>query len=118
MVLLLSINTALSAFRTPRILDLINRIEIVHDPDLDAGGAAKRHAVIALAEREDGHLLRRYIEQRTGSAEHPLTDAQIERKFRTLVSGRLSDDRALQVLDTIAELESIDRADCLTRLLQ
>lgn len=101
----------------PRILDLITRVEITHDETLDAGGAAKRHAVRAVAELRNGCRMERYVEQRTGSAEHPLTDEQIERKFRTIAADVLSKSVASNVIATVGSLERLDDVRALTGLL-
>jgi aconitate decarboxylase len=57
----------------PRILALMPRIEIIHDPDLDRGGAATRHAVKIQAALKDAGILSASIEQRRGSIELPLS---------------------------------------------
>jgi 2-methylcitrate dehydratase PrpD len=41
----------------PEILDLLPRIEILHDPELDRGGASKRHAVQVDAVLRDGRTM-------------------------------------------------------------
>jgi len=69
----------------PDILALIPRISIVHDPELDRGGASKRHAVGIEAVQSDGTVLTTFAEQRRGSAEHPLSVDEVEQKFRRLV---------------------------------
>src|SRR5262249_29369857 len=53
----------------PKILDLLPRIDIVHDPELDRGGAGRRHAVRVDATLTNGHTLSAYVEQRSGSAD-------------------------------------------------
>ena len=42
----------------------IGRMRFEHDPALDAGGAAKRHAVKAVAELVDGRQLEAFVEDR------------------------------------------------------
>lgn len=97
----------------PRTLAAIERICIVHDPELDKGGAAKRHAVHATAELIDGRRLEAYVEQRRGSAEHPLPVAEIERKFERTASALLGAG-AVEKLHTA--IMRIDEAASLKRL--
>jgi aconitate decarboxylase len=89
----------------PKILSLVPRIEIIHDPDLDRGGATKRHAVRIHATLKDGSLLSATIEQRRGSAEHPLSAAEIEQKFRQLATNFLSESAIDELVEIVAQLE-------------
>src|SRR5215813_12951418 len=70
----------------PRILALIPRIDIRHDPALDRGGAARRHTVTIEAVRRDGSVMATTVEQRRGSADHPLPRDEVEAKFRRIRS--------------------------------
>src|SRR5271165_375186 len=74
----------------PRILSLLPRIDFQHDPELDRGGVGKRHAVKVDAVRKDGTTLSTVVEQRRGSADHPLPREEVEAKFRRLASIALS----------------------------
>lgn len=97
----------------PRIIDLGKRIEITHDPELDAGGAATRHAVIATARLAGGATLTEHIDQRRGSDKYPLTRAEIEQKFRRTAGSVLGDAR----LDAIADfVDTLEKQPDLARL--
>jgi aconitate decarboxylase len=74
----------------PRVLALIERIVIDHDPALDEGGAAKRHASWVEAELADGTRLRAFTEQRRGSSHHPLSADEIAAKFTRTAAASLS----------------------------
>jgi 2-methylcitrate dehydratase PrpD len=89
----------------PKILALMPRIEIIHDPDLDRGGAAKRHAVKIDAVLKDGSVLSTYIEQRRGSADHPLSVVEIEQKFSRLAADFLSEVATGELIEIVAQLE-------------
>jgi 2-methylcitrate dehydratase PrpD len=99
----------------PDILALIRRIEIRHDPELDKGGAAKRHAIRVEARLSDGRSLTTAVEQRLGSAERPISIERIRRKFRTLTEGRLSSTDCDAAIDAVQTLE---RPGALSRLLE
>jgi len=89
----------------PKILDLLPKMEIVHDPVLDLGGAAKRHAVTIDATLKDGRNLSTYFEQRRGSADHPLSSDDVGLKFRRLASTSLSASEIDEVTDIVQRLE-------------
>jgi aconitate decarboxylase len=96
----------------PQILALIQRISIVHDPQLDHGGASKRHAVGIEAVRADGTVLTTFAEQRRGSAEHPLNVQEVERKFRRLAQDVLPVrhcDAVIEIVDCLDLKPDIDQ---------
>jgi aconitate decarboxylase len=97
----------------PAILALLPRIAFVHDPELDLGGAGKRHAVKIDAVRSDGSRLATMIEQRRGSADHPLTASEIEGKFRRLAGTALTTSAIDELADRI---DALDREADLRRL--
>jgi len=90
----------------PAILALIPKIEIVHDPELDLGGAANRHAIRARAFLTDGRELSVSVDQRRGSPHHPLSQAEIESKFRRLASMTLAQSNADALLDCVMQLDA------------
>ena len=89
----------------PEILGLLPMIDIVHDPELDAGGAAKRHAVRVDATLNDGRRMSTHVEQRRGSADHPLSSADVEQKFRRLAATSLAEPDAARAMKIVQRLE-------------
>jgi 2-methylcitrate dehydratase PrpD len=88
-----------------RILDLVPLVEIIHDPELDHGGAAKRHAVKLDAVLKDGKTLCTCVEQRRGSADHPLSSADVERKFKRLAATSLSTPDIGAIMNVVRALD-------------
>jgi len=101
----------------PAILALLPRIEIVHDPELDRGGAAKRHAVRIDAKRSDGSVLTAFVEQRRGSAEHPLARPEVERKFRRVAAACLTGAAIDGLIEIVGRLELQANVDALAALI-
>jgi 2-methylcitrate dehydratase PrpD len=101
-----------------RILALIDRIEVVHDPELDAGGAAKRHASWVEADLTDGRVVRAYTEQRRGSAHHPLPPDEIIAKFRGLAAKALRADAIETLQHLILTIEDQPDLTALTQCLR
>lgn len=89
----------------PRVLALIPRVELLHDPALDLGGAARRHAIRIEVRLKDGRVFRLDNDRRRGSAESPLSDAEIEGKFRRLSDGVLTPASADAVVGIVGDLE-------------
>jgi 2-methylcitrate dehydratase PrpD len=89
----------------PKILDLLPRIDIVHDPELDRGGAGRRHAVRVDAMLTNGQTMSAYVEQRSGSADHPLPATETERKFQRLAATFLLEAEAEEVMLLVQRIE-------------
>jgi 2-methylcitrate dehydratase len=103
-------------FTDPALLGLVAKVRVHRDPELTSrypAGIPSR-VVVQLA---DGRRLVREIEIPRGHARNPLTDAEVEQKFRRLVEPRYSRERADQVLKICWELEKLKSAGELVRLL-
>jgi aconitate decarboxylase len=90
----------------PEILRLVPRISFVHDPEIDEGGAGKRHTVKIEATLSDGRRLATTIEQRRGSSDHPLSHEEILQKFRRLAGLALDEEKVEETIARVAALES------------
>lgn len=107
-----------SRLADPRILALIERIHISHDPAFDVGGAGSRHAVRVEAELDDGRVQTEYVDQRRGSARYPLARADIERKFRGLAGSVLSPGSAVAIIGLVDRLDDLGDMKALVALLR
>jgi 2-methylcitrate dehydratase PrpD len=101
----------------PKILDLLPRIEILHDPELDRGGAGKRHAVQVDAVLRDGRTMSVSVEQRRGSVDHPLSATEAEQKFRRLAATSLLESELDEVIELVQRIEREPGVERLTSLL-
>lgn len=101
-----------------QILKLIEKITIVHDPELDVGGAAKRHAVRVRAQLNDGRVLEKFVEQRRGSSEHPLTEVELIKKFHR-TSGAVLPTRSInRLIEAILDVREVTNVSDITTLLR
>jgi 2-methylcitrate dehydratase PrpD len=101
----------------PQILKIVPRVSFVHDPDIDLGGAGKRHTVKIEAVLTDGSRLSTIIEQRRGSSDHPLSDEEILEKFRRLARVSLDEAECNQAIGLVASIEREQNLERLTGLL-
>ncbi len=102
----------------PVILNLIQKIEFRHDAELDVGGAAKRHAVKVEARTTSGEVLREYVEQRRGSAQHPLSRSELEEKFTRTAGAVLQTTAVDELLNAILAIEQTLDMRALSPLLR
>jgi 2-methylcitrate dehydratase PrpD len=105
----------LAAFEPPRLEDpvtreLMRRIDVAIDPELDAAFPAQRAARIAI-ESCDGRRGEHLQPTRKGDPEAPLSDAELEHKYLELASPVLGEVRARELLARLWRLELEARVD-------
>jgi 2-methylcitrate dehydratase len=97
------------------LLDLVAKTKIHRDAGLSARyprGIPNR-LTVTLA---DGKKLVREVEFPRGHAENPMTDGEVEHKFRTLVEPRYGKPSADQILATCWKLDELKSVDELVKL--
>lgn len=99
-----------SRLTDPRILGFIDRIDAGVDREIEAMGAEFRHAARMKVRARDGRSWEKLLLHRRGSPENPLSAADVEYKFRHVVSACLiaSDaDRLVKLTHALPTLEDI-----------
>lgn len=102
-----------SSLRDPAILALADRIEFAIDPGMP--GSEQFKGVVEL-EMTDGRRFREVEDHNRGSAANPMTQQEIEAKFRENVAGVLDEDRASRVIAAAMALETLESGAALTAL--
>ncbi|GIW78841.1 MAG: propanediol utilization protein [Gemmatales bacterium] len=103
-------------FTDPALLDLVAKVEVHRDADLSRRypkGIPNRITVTT----EDGQKFVKEVEFPRGHAENPMTDEEVERKFRTLVEPRYGKEKAQAILAACWELDKLANARDLVQLL-
>src|SRR5690606_14565469 len=103
--------------RDPRVLDFIGRIRARIDPEIEAMGAAFRHAARVRVKTRDGRTLHAELLNRRGSAENPLDAADIEHKFRQVVRSCLAPARIERVVALVKDIEAQPSLDELVAIV-
>lgn len=89
----------------PAIRELMRRIELTVDPELDAAFPGQRAARVSMA-LDTGEMHHFFQPTRHGDPESPLSDADLSDKFRELVDPVLGESRAAQLLERLWQLDS------------
>jgi 2-methylcitrate dehydratase PrpD len=97
----------------PAIRELMGRIELAVDPELDARFPGRRAARVEL-ETRDGRRESYLQPTRKGDPEQPLSDAELDDKFRELAEPVIGRQRAATLL---ARLWSLDEVGDINRLV-
>jgi 2-methylcitrate dehydratase PrpD len=92
--------------------DLMKRVEVIVDPALDRAFPAQRAALAAI-ETRDGRRETFLQPTRIGDPDAPLSDAQLEEKYRELAAPVLGAARAQSLLDRLWRLDALASLDTL-----
>lgn len=102
--------------RDPAIAELMRKVKVAEDPALSAmypEGAPGRVTI----RMRSGEVHVAEIQYPRGHKNSPMTDGEIERKFRDMCAGRLDAERCDKALAALWRLESADDAGGFTALL-
>lgn len=100
--------------RDPKVLELIERISIVHDPKMDGTSYAEGNPIEV--ELRDGTVLSAWGHVR-GRGDNPVSQADVVEKFRKVTRGHLTDKAQDEIIDLCAGLEKLDDVDALVSSL-
>ena len=89
--------------RDPVLLGLMQRIEVVQDPECDAAWPEAILNILTVR-TSDGHQHTASVPYYTGHFKKPMTDTDIEDKFRRLTTGLLDESRQQAALDRLWRL--------------
>lgn len=103
--------------RSPRIMDLANKVEILHDSELDKLGPLHRHHTRTQVTLKDGELLEATVVHRRGGTIQPLTQDEIVDKFQRLSVKVIKKSQADQIVEAVLKLEKVKDVSALGRLL-
>lgn len=98
----------------PALLDLVAKVRVHRDAVLNERyprGIPNRITVT----RKDGKAFVREVEFPRGHALNPMTDGEVEHKFRTLAEPRFGKERASRILQACWELENVKTAGDLVK---
>ena len=99
----------------PQILDMARKVDYEIDPEAPFPKAFPGWVVIYT---KDGRELEHQIDVNRGSPELPMTQAEIEEKFRSNAAMVLSDSRAGEIVKMVNGLEDLDDVSRLAQLCQ
>jgi len=102
-------------FSDSRLLDLVAKIKVHRDAALSAHyprGIPNRLTITL----RDGKKLAQEVEFPRGHAENPMTDQEVEDKFRSLAVPRFGEDRAKRILECCWNLEQLNKVSELLAL--
>jgi len=105
------------SIRRSDVLQTTKKIEVLEDSQFDALGDEGRHGVELEVQLRDGKSYSERVLHAKGSDKHPMTREEVLDKFRLLASRVLARSRVEKLEDTLLNLEKLDDASKIGKLL-
>ena len=101
----------------PTIRAQLNKVEVVADPEIEKVFPALQRVIVNIT-TTDGRKFSKQLDYPKGDPRNPLTDAEIEEKFRALAEGVLSAKAQQKLIDAIWNLENCASVSKLMALMK
>src|SRR5713226_3371567 len=103
-------------FKDPKILDFLKKETVVEDEDLTAmyPEAVANRVTVKLT---SGKVISRQVNYHKGHPKNPMSDQDVEKKFRTLTKRKLSENQTKQAMETLWTLEKLNDVSKLISML-
>jgi 2-methylcitrate dehydratase len=102
--------------RSADVQDLMARTELVVDPEIE-GIYPKFYPGIVTVHMKNGKSYRKRVDHFPGDPKCPMTDVQVELKFRNQAAAYLTDCQIRNVIDTVWSLDCLDNVGRLMSML-
>jgi 2-methylcitrate dehydratase len=99
--------------KDPRIREMIGKISMEADPSLDHF----RRAGITEIKTKQGITYQRRVEYPKGDPRNPMTDQELEDKFRSMAEKFMTERQIRKVITTVYEMEKLDDINRLMRAM-
>ncbi len=103
-------------WKDPKVLELISRIKVSVDPELDKIFPKARPADIEIRTK-DGKTYRKRVDYPKGDPNNPMSDEEVQAKFRRLARPLMREEQIQGIIDTVNSLEKVDDISDLMQLL-
>jgi 2-methylcitrate dehydratase PrpD len=101
-----------------KMQDMQRRTEVLNDPEIDAKGYDLIRSRIEL-DTKDGRTLVQWADERyRGGPLNPISDADLEGKFRMCAEGAIEKPAQDRLLDAVRNLEKVERVETLAELMR
>jgi 2-methylcitrate dehydratase len=103
-------------FTDPAVWKFLENVNVERNAELSAlyPGAVANIVHLNLA---DGRRLTKRVDYPLGHAKNPLKDSEVERKFRSLVTPKIGEERANRIIDLVWKLDEANNVDELMRAM-
>jgi 2-methylcitrate dehydratase len=103
-------------WKDPKIIDLMSRIKISEDPAMTKRYPPARPADLQVRTR-DGKIYQKRVDYPKGDPHNPMSDEEVEAKFRKLARPLMSEARVKSIIDCVDNVEHLTDTGQLMELL-
>ncbi|MBI2988439.1 MAG: MmgE/PrpD family protein [Deltaproteobacteria bacterium] len=103
--------------RDPRVRELAEKVFVEPDAKLDLSSGMEVGAGIVEITTKKGQKYSCQVLQAKGHPMNPMTDADVEEKFRSMAGKFMNEKQMRQIIDTVYNLEKLDDIGQLVKLL-
>ena len=107
----------MTKIRDPKIREQLRKVEVVADPEIEKAFPALQRVKVRI-DTVDGASYHKELDYPKGDPRNPLTDGEIEEKFKALADGVLTKARRRELIDRVWNLETSTEVSSLMRLLK
>jgi 2-methylcitrate dehydratase len=100
-----------------KIREQLRKVEVVADPEIEKVFPALQRVKVRI-DTTDGASYHKDLDYPKGDPRHPLTDEEIQTKFRALADGVINRKRQAEVIDRVWNLEREEELSSLMGLLK
>jgi 2-methylcitrate dehydratase len=99
--------------KDPRVREMIDKVRLEADPSLDRFGRAG----ISEIRTKQGAVFTHRVEYPKGDPRNPMTDQEIEEKFRAMAERFMTETQIKKVISTVYQLEKLETVNNLMRAM-
>jgi len=103
-------------WKDPQVLDLMSRVKVTVDPDLEKLYPPARPADLEIRTKK-GERVRTRVDYPKGDSHNPMTDEEVQAKFRKLAAPLMEESQIRRIIDAVDNLEGVDDVGKLIELL-
>jgi 2-methylcitrate dehydratase len=99
--------------KNPKVLELIDKVSIEADPSLDHFGSAGTTEI----RLKNGETYKKRVERPKGHPDNPMTDKDLEDKFRSMAEKYMTEGQIKKAIATIYAMEKLDDVNKLMKTI-
>ena len=94
-------------WKDPKVLNLMARIKVTTDPELAKLYPSARPADLEIRTKK-GERLKARVDHPKGNPCNPMTDEEVQAKFKKLASKLMEEDQICHIIETVNNIEKVD----------
>ena len=103
-------------WKDPKVLELMSKIKVSLDPELDKLYPSSRPADLEIRTKK-GQVYRNRVDYPRGAPHNPMSDEEVRAKFRKLAKPLMSEKQVEKIIGTVDSIEQVDDVCQLMALL-